>query len=395
MQEQEKWSEEALESAVAVAIAANKLPSAARGWGKTVILEELAPAMGMARNTLRNLYYRGDARFEELLLAYVSGSRVHLLDGIKALAFQDFSPVVWKRPPAQLRASWRALPKALALARAAERSVRGSVDPPAELRRAAGAVAAEIMACSLTFFAGDRRRRLLQLGERLFLSTMSPLAFGHEIAAEDAVLFAKFWENRASRCGLEWSNVWDDPALPPPVGIEVVRLAINELEHAADWTRRHGVVEAGSEAERLRQLLADKAKWLAKSGRFRAALRALERLPATHAPAARADVLLVQTLEAIADNRLQEAERSGGSLHELLADGEGEASVVVATSEIMVHNIALLRGRRPAMPERAQYFLQHSPVVASELVNLPRYKKRLEATGYLQPQDVGTGSAAS
>lgn len=386
MQAQEKWSDEALESAVAVAIAANKLPSAARGWGKTVILEELAPAMGMARNTLRNLYYRGDARFEAALLAYVSGSRAHLLDGIKALAFHDFSPVVWKRPPMQLRASWRALPKALALARAAERSVRGSADPPAALRRAGGAVAAEIMACSLTFFEGARRRRLLQLGERLFLSTMSPLAFGHEIAAQDAALFAKFWENRASRCGLEWSNVWDDPALPPPVGMEVVTLALDELEHAAVWTRKYVGLADGSEAERLRQLLADRAKWLAKAGRFQAAFRELERLPATDTPAARADVLLVQTLEAIADNRLQDAERSGGSLRELLADGEDEASVAIASSEIMVHNIALLRGRRPALPERAQYFLQNSPVVASELVNLPRYKHRLAATGYLQPR---------
>ncbi|HEV7276247.1 MAG TPA: hypothetical protein VGN80_08165 [Devosiaceae bacterium] len=394
MQTQETWGDEALECAVAVAIAANKLPSAARSWGKTVLLEELAPAMGMARNTLRNLYYRGDARFEEVLRAYISGSHLHLLGGIRSLAFQEFSPVVWKRSPMQLRASWRALPNALALARAAERAVRGSVDPPAELRRAAGAVAAEIMACSLTFFEGSRRRRLLQLGERLFLSTMSPLVFAHEVAPEDAMLFAKFWENRASRCGLEWSNIWDDPALPPPVDMEVVRLALDELQHAAAWTRRRGQLEDGSESERLRQLLADRAKWLAKAGQFRRAQRELERLPAK-TPAAHADILLVQTLEAIAENRLQEAERSGSALHELLADGEDEASVAVATSEIMVHNIALLRGRRPSLPERAQYFLQHSPVVASELVNLPRYKERLEATGYLQPQGVGAQTAVN
>lgn len=393
MQAQEKASDEVLGSAVAVAIAARKLPHAARGWGKTVILEELAPVMGMARNTLRNLYYRGDARFEEALLEYITGSQSHLLAGIGSLAFREFSPVVWKRTPKQLRASWCALPSALSLARAAERSLRQSNDPPIELRRAAGAVAAEIMACALTFFEGNRRRHLLETGERIFLLAMSPLAFRHQIGAEDAMLFARFWENRASRCGLEWSNVWDDPSAPPPVGMDLVELAVAELDQAADWTRRHGGAEAPSEAERLRQLLADKAKWLAKAGHFPAAHQAMERLPVTATPTALADVLLLRTLEAIAANRLQEAESSGGVLRELVAEGEEDGSVAVATSEIMIHNIALLRGRRPEVPEQAQYFLQHSPVVASELVNLPNYKKRLEAAGYLQPWAPTTGAA--
>ena len=394
MQAQEKWGDEVLESAVAVAIAARKLPPTARGWGKTVILEELAPAMGMARNTLRNLYYRGDARFEAALFEYVSGSHTHLLASMNSLAFRDHSPVVWKRSPAQLRASWRALPRVLGLMRAGERAVRGTINPPIELRRATGAVAAEIMACALTYFEGIRRRRLLQLGERSFLTAMAPLAFRHEITAEDAALFGRFWENRASRCGLEWSNVWDDPALPPPIGTEVAELALNELEHAAEWTRRHGGVDDVSGEERLRQLLADKAKWLAKAGQFAAAYRTLESLPSAATPAAIADLLLVRTLEAIAANRLREAEGSASTLHETLSDAEGDASVAAATSEIMVHNIALLRGRRRAVPERAQHFLQHSPIVASELINLPNYKKRLEAAGYLQPQGPATGEAA-
>jgi hypothetical protein len=53
----------------------------------------------------------------------------------------------------------------------------------------------------------------------------------------------------------------------------------------------------------------------------------------------------------------------------------------------MVHNIELLRGRRPPVPERAEEFLAHSPVVASELVNLPRYKRRLDGLGYSRPAD--------
>lgn len=387
MRAQENRGSEALASAVAVAIAADKLPDAARGWGKTVLLEELALAMGMARNALRNLYYRGDARFEEVLLTYVSSSREHVLDGLRTLCQPDSSPLVWKRSPEELRARRRAMATALALGRAAERSVRETLDPSPELRRAAGEVATELMACALTFLDGTRRWRLLLLGERIFLSTMPPLAFRHDISAEDACLFARFWENRATRCGLEWSNVWDDPVLQPPIGMDIVHLALDELDQATDWMRRHDILQQADEGERLRQLQADKAKWLTKAGRFAAARRELARLPEFDTPGARSDVLLVQTLEAIADNRLGDAQRSGGALRELVTDSEDDGSVAAATSAIMMHNIELLRGRRPPVPEPAEEFLAHSPVVASELVNLPRYKRRLDGLGYGRPPD--------
>lgn len=282
---------------------------------------------------------------------------------------------------------------ALALGRAAERSVRETLDPSPELRRAAGAVATELMACALTFLDGTRRWRLLLLGERIFLSTMPPLAFRHDVSAADAGLFARFWENRATRCGLEWSNVWDDPALPPPIGMDVVHLALDELEQATDWMRRHDIQLQADEGERLRQLQADKAKWLAKAGRFAAAGRELARLSEPDTPGARSDALLVQTLEAIADNRLDAAERSGGALCELVAEGEDDDSVAAATSAMMVHNIELLRGRRPPVPEGVQEFLANSPVVASELVNLPQYKGRLDALGYRRPQALEPGGA--
>lgn len=385
---------EALASAVAVAIAAGTLPGAARGWGKTVVLEELAQAMGMARNTLRNLHYRGDARFEEVLLSYISSSRDHVLEALQGLALAETCPLVWRRSPDDLRARRRAITTALALCRAAERSVRETMDPSPDLRRAAGAVAAELMACALTFFEGARRWHLLLLGEQIFLSTMSPLAFGREVSAKDAALFARFWENRASRCGLEWSNVWDDPALQPPVQMDVVALAMDELEQAAAWMRRHGGEQRADEGERLRQLLADKAKWLAKAGRFAAARRELAKLSDFETPAARSDALLVQSLEAIADNRLDAALRNGGALCELAADRDHEDSVAAATSAMMVHNIELLRGRRLPPPERVQHFLSESPVVASELVNLPRYKRRLDALGFRRPRSPETIDAA-
>lgn len=387
MQVQESRGSDALASAVAVAIAANKLPHAARAWGKTVLLEELSLTLGMARNSLRNLYYRDDDRFEEVLLAYVSSSRELVLEGLRTLCLQDCSPLVWKRAPEELRVRRRSMATALALGRAAERSVRESLNPSPELRRAAGAVATELLACALTFFDGERRWRLLLLGERIFLSSMPPLAFSQEVSAADAGLFARFWENRATRCGLEWSNVWDDPTLPPPIGMDIVHLALDELEQATDWMRRHDIQQQTDQGERLRQLQADKAKWLAKAGRFAAARRELARLSEFDTPISRSDVLLVRTLEAIANNRLDEARRSSGALSELATDSEGAESVAAATSAIMVHNIELLRGERSPVPERAQAFLAHSPVVASELVNLPRYKRRLDVLGCSRPPD--------
>ena len=64
---------------------------------------------------------------------------------------------------------------------------------------------------------------VLLFGERIFLSAMAPLGFDRDIGKPAAALFARFWENRATKCGQEWSNVWDDPALPPPVAPEAVR----------------------------------------------------------------------------------------------------------------------------------------------------------------------------
>src|SRR5687768_4908401 len=134
----------ALESALEVAITAGQLPKAARGWGKTVLLEELATVMGLARNTLRNLYYRDDLRLETTLQSYVATSHAHVVRGLQELQFQSFSPIVWKRPQEQLRASRESLTTAVILVQAAERTLRETLEPPIELRRSVGAVAAEI-----------------------------------------------------------------------------------------------------------------------------------------------------------------------------------------------------------------------------------------------------------
>src|SRR5688500_962134 len=236
-------------------------------YGKTDLLEALAEAMGLARNALRNLYYRDFAKFEIVLYGYIGESPREVSRGLQALPFRQFSPIVWKRPLEQLKASWDTLNATLMLLQAAERSVRELPDAPIELRREAGTVAAEVMACALTFFDGRNRWALLREGERIFLSSMSKVSFDMDVDSEDAALFAKFWENRATICGVEWSNIWDDPTTPPTVSAAVVELALKELDRAADWLIQHGAVNQ-DEGDRVRQLLADKAKWLAKVGRF-------------------------------------------------------------------------------------------------------------------------------
>ena len=370
--------------AVEVAIAAGELPASARTYGKTDLLEALAEAMGLARNALRNLYYRDPSRFEIVLYGYIGESPREVSRGLQSLSFRDFSPIVWRRPLEQLRASRETLNSTLMLLQAAERSLRELPDAPIELRREAGTVAAEVMACALTFYDGRDRWELLREGERIFLSSMSKVSFDMTVDPGDAALFARFWENRATICGIEWSNIWDDPAIPPTVSENVVDLALKELDRAAAWLLQHGAANE-DEAERVRQLLADKAKWLAKVGRFEEANALLDQAGLGNTYAARCDRLLIRTLELIVTNRLAEALRSAHELAEIIAAHESEAAVAPVTSSIMVHNIELMMDRRPKLTPAIEAFLRDSPIVASELVNLPRYKRRLTDLGYIGP----------
>jgi hypothetical protein len=376
----ERQGHRALAKAVEVAIVAGELPPSARTYGKTDLLEALAEAMGLARNALRNLYYRDRARFEIVLYGYIGESPREVSRGLQALPFRQYSPIVWKRPLEQLKASRESLNSTVMLLQAAERSLREFPDAPIQLRREVGTVAAEVMACALTFHDGPDRWELLREGERIFLSSMSKVGFDLDVDPEDAALFAKFWENRATVCGLEWSNIWDDPSVPPTVGQDVVETALRELDRAADWLIRHGA--AASNEGRLRQLLADKSKWLAKVGRFREARALLDAAGGGDGYAARCDRLLIDALERITSNRLAEALRFAGELAEIIAADDSEMAIGPVTSAIMVHNIELMLGRRRKLTPAIEMFLRDNPVVASELVNLPRYKRRLANLGY-------------
>jgi hypothetical protein len=369
--------------AVEVAIAAGDLPPAVRRYGKTALLEVLAETLGLARNALRNLYYRDEARLELVLHGYVAQSQREVSATLRKLEFHNYSPIVWKRPLEQLRASWDALDATVVMVQAAEKRVRESPDAPIELRREVGTVAAEIMACALTFYDGRQRLDMLREAERIFLSAMSPVSMSLEVEPADAALFAKFWENRATICGVQWSNIWDDPSLPPTIDDSVLNLALRELDRAAEWERQHGL--DGAEGERRRQLLADKAKWFAKAGRFEEAHRQLAGLSDFVGVAALSDSLLIRALEAIAGNRLADAARIGGELSELIGARDDAPGVARVTSQIMVHNIELLRGKNAPLPDEIAVFLRDSPVVASEMVNLPRYRARLDAAGYASP----------
>lgn len=370
----------ALERAVDVAVARGDLPAKARSWGKIVLLEEMADLLGASKSKLRNYYYRDTARLEELLLEYMMTSARGAVEVLRSLEFRRFSPIVWKRPIEQLQASRGGLDRTRSLLRLAERQMRADRDPPIELRREVGTVATEVMACALTFFDGEERWEILNEGDRMFLNAMGPLALDNHIDPMDGPLYARFWENRATRCGLEWSNIWDDPESRPTVEMDVVELALDELERATDWMRKLWVPASSDGEGRMRQFAADKAKWFAKAGRFDDAREQIRQLGDD--PSAEADRLLLQTLEEITTNSLDAALRTGSLLASRLADS-GE-SIAPVTSAIMVHNIELMRGNRPALTEEVTQFLRESPVAASEHVNLPRYRRRLEDLGYTE-----------
>jgi hypothetical protein len=371
----------ALARAVEAAIVRGELDQRARCWGKVVLLEQMAGVMGVAPTRFRNQYYRRDARLERRLLDYTMSGVQSAVDTLRALEFRRFSPIVWKRPIPELIASRRALPGTLELLRTAERYLRLEYDPPTLLRREVGTVATEVMACALTFLDGLARKEMLEEGDRIFRVAMGPVTLESEVSPEDAALFARFWENRGTRPGLEWSNVWDDPSTGPTIELNVVELACQELEQATLWTERQGTRSAAAdEGERVRQFAADKAKWLAKAGRFKEARRQIDRLGDFPGLAAQADVLLVKSLELQASNALGAALRIASQLAELLE--ESSDSIAPVTSAMMVHNIELMRGRRPRLGDNIAQFLREIPVVASEHLNLPRYRQRLLALDY-------------
>lgn len=376
-------SHRTLVQAVEIAIGIGDLPAGARAYGKIDLLEALAGPLGLARNALRNLYYRDENRLELVLQAYIAQNSAEVATTLRDLQFRQFSPIVWKRPQDQLRESRRSLPKTLIMLQAADKSLRDSPDSPIELRREIGAVAAEVMACALTFYDGKQRWELLKEGERIFKTAMAPLSLEIDVAAGDAALFAKFWENRATVCGLEWSNIWDDPANPPGVSHDVIELALRELDRAARWAEQFQTGHGGGD-ERHRQLLADKAKWLAKVGRFDEVWSQIGTLT-SDSYAAQSDRLLLTTLEHVAEDRLADASRTAGELREVALERDVEGGLAPVTSSILIHNIELLRGRRPALGSDVENFLEQSPVVASEMINLPRYKNRLLGLGYSTP----------
>jgi hypothetical protein len=374
---------DALARAVDVAIASGALEPKARGWGKVVLLETLAGILGVAPTKLKNQYYRGDPRLETVLLEYAMSSSQVAIDALRGLEFRQFSPLVWKRPLQHLRASRDSLDRTVTLLKIADTTLRAQGDPPTDLRREVGTVAAEVMACALTFFDGNSRWQMLSDADRIFRTAMGPLMLSHEIGEQEAGLFARFWENRATDCGLEWSNIWDDPSTPPTVGMGVVGLAVEELDHATSWMTRHASrAPKVDEAERLRQFSADKAKWYAKAGRFEDAHQHIADLAAVGTVAARADGLLLKTLEQITSNSLEAALRTGSALADQLS--EAQDSIAPATSAILVHNIELMRGNRPKLGEKITEFLRENPVAASEHVNLPRYRERLVRLGYTE-----------
>lgn len=371
----------ALAQAVEVAIARGDLEPQARRWGKVVLLEAMAGLLRVAPTKLRNQYYRGDPKLELALLDYTMTSAEGAIESLRQLEFRRFTPLVWKRPLHQLRASRNSLPHTLALVRIAERHMRADLDPPVELRREVGTVAAEIMACALTFFDGQRRWELLSEADRIFRNAMGPLTLESTIEPTDAALFARFWENRATRCGLEWSNIWDDPTTPPTIDMDTASLAIDELERASEWMKRHWApASRGDGDERIRQFAGDKAKWLAKAGEFDAAREQIDRL--RDFAAGETDALLISAFEEITSNSLDAALRTASDLADRL--GTSQDSIAPVTAAIMVHNIELMRDKRPPLSEEITQFLREGPVAASEHVNLPRYRRRLRELGYAE-----------
>ncbi|WP_029041830.1 hypothetical protein [Cucumibacter marinus] len=374
-----------LARAVEVAIHAGLLPEEASRWRKVVVLEALGPAMGRSKTALRNLFYRDPDRFAAEIEAFVLGSQHQLVAAMQShLPGLDQSEVVWRRSLEDIRQARARFDAALSVAEAADQAVRQSADGPSEeFRRICGTLAVELMARTLTFFDGERRFSLLKQTEQIYMNSMAQITLAHEHTPEDGVLFARFWENRATRCGLEWHRVWDDPDSGPPLDSGVVELALKELDEAATWQRRAGQQRDDA---RLRQFESDRARWLIKVGRFDEALDITQRLQTEGHQGADIDTLFMRALKAVLRRELDEAMRLAGDLV-AQTQGQGDEDSRPTAALMLAQHVDLLRGQRPHLPETVERALRENPIVVSEFVDFDSFKRRLKSAGYNAADD--------
>jgi hypothetical protein len=376
-----------LARAVDAAIAAGQLPARAARWRTVVLLEELASVLALPRTALRNMYYRNPLRLAAELDAYALSNPAGLDERIRHHAAQGRHPIVWKRPLGETITSYDSLNGAIAVAETADTVLRRDPMPRPSFRREVGGLAVEIMAAALSFYNGQKRWRLLQRAERVFLNAMSPLSLEVEVSPIDAALFARFWENRATVCALEWSTIWDDPNIGAPVATPVIELAISELRSAVKWENKarpdsNRPVSAGRQA-RLAQLTSDQANWLIKIGQFEQAESVLDKVAVDFGRSAAGRRLLhVRCLANLQNHAYAKALRLANGLAELEAHLSGHGSHGHASALMLVHHIHLLEGKTPEVPYVVEKFLRQSPVAVSDLVNFERYVKRLSALEY-------------
>jgi len=378
-----------LTQAVDAAIAARQLPVQATSWRTVVLLEEMAGVIGLPKTALRNMYYRDTNRLAAELENYVLSNTSRLITRIRSHTGNSREPIVWKRTLGEVKSSYENLPRAIAVAETADSVLRSDSEPSSALRREVGSLAVEIMAAALSFHSGKKRWRLLRRAERVFLNAMSPLSLQVEVNPVDATLFARFWENRATVCALEWSTIWDDPEIAAPVARPVVKLATIELQTAVEWERKSSSSDCSSNQgsyssrERLAQLTGDQANWLIKVGKFDDAASVLHQVAVElDKPVVEGRLLHVCCMRNIHDRKYLEAAKLAGAVAELAEDRSGHGSHWHISALMLEHHIALLRGETPRVPSMVEEFLRESPVAVSDIVDLNRYKKRLAAMEY-------------
>jgi len=378
-----------LAHAVDAAVAARHLPLEATGWRTVVLLEELAGVIGVPRTALRNMYYRDAKRLADELENYVLSNTANLASRIRNHLGKSRGSIVWKRPLDQVKASYKSMDSAIAMAETADAVLRSESEPSITLRREVGGLAAEIMAASLSFYSGRKRWDLLRRAEKVFLNAMSPLSLQVEVDPTDAKLFARFWENRATVCAQEWSTIWDDPNISAPVGLDVVNLATIELQTAVEWEKNTASGERSprqcsvSSHSRLAQLTGDQASWLIKIGKFEEAARVLDQVGVEYEKSfVESRLLHLGCLRDIHDRKLASAARLANELAELSEDRSGRGSHGHASALMLEHHICLLQDKTPKLPRIVEKFLRESPVAVSDIIDLDRFKKRLLALEY-------------
>ena len=177
-----------------------------------------------------------------------------------------------------------------------------------------------------------------------------------------------------------------------PIDESTLHIALAELEEAERWYRKSSFLIPTAEERRDVEIqagaqIADRSRWLVKLGRFPEAIANLDKLRASSDSAQYlSDNLFSNIMYNIHNGDLGKSRVLSVELLDFSISTSGRDHHSTAAVMALSHHIAILDGSRDLPPPEVMDFLENSPIIASDLLDLPRYIERLKEMGLKVPR---------